>query len=259
MRTFQWDQLTWFEARDACKSNAIILVPVGSVEQHGPNLPLGTDYLLADLVATNAAKKLNDEGITTYKLPPIAYGMSSMWAAYPGTITLKPETLKLLIKDLIGSLVEKGCKRVVLVNGHAGNSDVLRVACQEAVEELGAGEVASITIWDLCGDLIDELFTTKFFHAGEIETSLAIAAGLRVKEPIQAGREVYRRYTDKWHSLDLTVRPKAYVYRPESRELHGLGSFGRPDLANRDKGEKLLECMISRLAEFIKDLNSGKV
>ena len=256
MTLIKWDASTWREVKDLCSRGALTLIPVGSVEQHGPHLPLGTDYLIADALAEKVGEGVKD--LLIIKTPSLPYGLSSMWGAYPGTLTLSTNTYLQLIKELIKSVIKSGCMKVVIINGHAGNSDALRVACRDAVEELGEGEVAAVTVWELCGDLINESFQTRFFHADEVESSVALALGLRVKEPLRPGGEVHRKYSDEWHSLDLTARPKAYVFRPESREMHGAGSFGRPDLASVEKGKALIDCFTKRLAEFIKDFNLGK-
>ncbi len=254
-----WERLTWKEIKEACGSKeSIAILPVGSVEQHGPHLPLGTDYLIADILSSEALKKLKEEGINALKLPPLPYGLSSMWAAYPGTVTLRTETYISLVKDVILSIISSGCTNILIVNGHAGNSDALKVAARDAVEAAGKGAVAVTSVWEICGDLIDDLFETPFFHADEVETSLAMALGLRITTTPQEGVEPHRKYSEKWHSLKLRVRPKAYVYRPESAGMHGEGHFGRPDLATKNKGEKLKECIIEGIKGLALDLIEGR-
>ncbi|MCD6323710.1 MAG: creatininase family protein [Desulfurococcales archaeon] len=258
MKVFKWSELTWEEIREYLTEGAVALLPVGSVEQHGPHLPVGTDFIVAEAVAELAAKEVIEGGVKALLLPTITYGLSSMWVAYPGTVTLRTETFLNLIKDVLKSVIKAGGEKVVVVNGHAGNSDALRVACRDAVEEVGRGEVAVLSVWELCGELINEVFQTKFFHACEVETSLMLALKRRLKHPLRPGGEIFRKYGDRWHSLDLTVRPKAYVYRPESKGMHGPGSFGRPDLASAEKGFRLLECVVTSLADFIKEFVEGK-
>ena len=254
-----WDRLTWKEINEVCKTKeSIAILPVGSVEQHGPHLPLGTDYLIADMLSSEAVERLEKEGINALKLPPLPYGLSSMWAAYPGTVTLRTETYISLLKDVILSIISSDCTNILIVNGHAGNSDALRIAARDAVEAAGKGTVSIASVWEICGDLIDDLFETPFFHADEVETSLAMALGLRIAESPSRGCEPHRKYSDRWHSLKLRVRPKAYVYRPESIDTHGDGHFGRPDLATRDKGERLKECIIEGIKGLALDLIKGR-
>lgn len=251
---------TWVEVREICNNDrSIFLVPVGSVEQHGPHLPLGLDYVIAQHVALEACRNLEKEGVRPLVFPPITYGLSSMWSAYPGTVSVGSESLYKYLRDIIIS-ASRNCVKtpVVIVNGHAGNNDLLRVLCRDVAEETGL-TVSFVSVWDLCGDVIKETFTTPFTHADEVETSLAIALNILVKEPPKDSLEFFRKYDEFWHSLDLTKRPKAYVFRSESRETHGDGSFGKPYLASRDKGEVLLNCMINRLVSLVKGIIEGRI
>ncbi|MEM0025743.1 MAG: creatininase family protein [Zestosphaera sp.] len=251
---------TWTEVSEVCKSSkSVFLIPVGSTEQHGPHLPLGLDYMIAEHVALEACKSLERDGTRTLVFPPVTYGLSSMWSAYSGTVSVSSESLYKYLKDVITS-ASRNCPKtlVVVVNGHAGNNDLLRVLCRDVAEETGL-IVSLVSVWDLCGDVIKEVFATPFTHADEVETSLAMALNLLVGEPPKDSPGFFRRYDDFWHSLDLTKRPKAYVFRGESRETHGRGSFGRPELASREKGEALLNCMISRLVSLAKEILENRI
>ncbi len=256
-----WNLLKWVELAEdlrRIKTHAIFF-PVGSVEQHGPHLPLGLDYIIADEVSSRVCRKLQARGILALKLPPLPFGMSSMWGAYPGTITLSTETLYGAVRDVLHSLWKSGIRLVVIVNGHAGNADLLRVVARDSAEEFEGLTVAVVTVWEIVGDLIKELFQTPFFHADEVETSVALALNLPVGEPPRSAPQPseFRMYSEEWHSLDLTTRPKAYVYSKESSRVVGLGAFGSPSLATKDKGLKLLEGMESRIVKFVTDLLHG--
>lgn len=251
-----WENLTWKELRELVNKYLVVaLLPTGSVEQHGPHLPLGTDHLIAykiSLILSNYFNKnFSKTNIRLIVLPPIPYGYSIMWSAYPGTITIDTDTLRLLVRDVIKSVHSSGVKHVLVVNAHAGNSEILKVALREVVEALNDLSAYLITIWDVIGDIINEIMQTKFFHADETETSLALALNMRVLSPIPEGERITRFYDDYWHSLDLTRRPKAYVFRKESNKMIGLGAFGNPRLGSKDKGNVLLNNLIKRLSNFI--------
>ncbi len=255
-----WERRTWKEIYDEVqlgRGKSVALLPVGSVEQHGPHLPLGLDTMIADYVCLKSCERLRADGIIAYKLPPIWYGLSSMWLAYAGTLTVKPSTLSNLIKDIAESLLNVGVKHLVIVNGHAGNSDQLRITAREVCEYLNFPSLTVITLWDLVSDVIAGKFSTPFFHAGEVETSIALAMKLIDEAPRTRGENIskFRRYySDFWHSLDLRYRPKVYVYVREGGKRVGSGSFGRPDLASEDKGHYVLAEMINRLTKFIAEV-----
>jgi len=256
----RWELLSWEDIDSISKKpNSLAILPVGSIEQHGPHLPLGTDFLIADKVAEILTKKLNEKIVHAVKLPPIPFGLSSMWQAYPGTIALKYDTFTKLIIEVLTSIIAAGFNNILVLNGHAGNSDLLRVAAREAVECAGKGKVAVITIWEFIGDIIKSLFETPFFHADEAETSVVLALGIPlIKEPVPSSN-IFRVYNEKWHSLDLTERPRAYVFRPESRTMHGSGAYGRPDKSSKEKGEVLVGELINRLVDFVNDFIEDKV
>ncbi len=250
-----WDELTWTELKDlVSKYRVIAILPVGSVEQHGPHLPLGTDYLIAMQLGKELINYFNSKYASTslrlVLLPPIIYGYSIMWASYPGTITISVDTLRMLLKDIINSVIRSGVKDLLVLNSHAGNSDILKVALREIAEAHNDVTLCLVTIWEVIGDVINDVLSTKFFHADEAETSVALALGLRVKRA-ERGEDIFRYYNDFWHSLDLTKRPKIYVFRRESGTVTRLGAYGRPDLGDRDKGRILIKAIIERLCDFI--------
>ncbi len=252
------DRISWKELENILKSNykLVAVVPTGSTEQHGPHLPLGTDYMIADGVASKLIEHINKykplKDVIIIKLPAIPYGYSAMWSSYIGTITLSIETLRLLIKDIITSLITQGIHRIVILNAHSGNDDIIKVSIREVLENLKKGKVIHVNIWELAGDVINNIFNTKFFHADEVETSLGLALGIGLRCKPVPSPSPFRYYDDFWHSLDLTKRPKIYIFQPESTRQYGIGSFGRPDLASKEKGIKLLEVIINRLLEIIK-------
>ncbi|MCD6279034.1 MAG: creatininase family protein [Desulfurococcales archaeon] len=257
---YRWELMTWEAVGEISnKANTLIILPIGSIEQHGPHLPVGTDFLIADKVAERLATELRKRDIYAVKLPPIPFGLSVMWRAYPGTITLSYETLIKLICDVLTSVITSGFHNVLILNAHSGNSDALRVAAREVVEQVGKGKVAVATVWEFVGDVIKSVFETPFFHADEVETSVALALGIPVTKKPGRSPPVFRKYSNRWHSLDLTERPKAYVFRSESRVMHGPGAFGQPDKASRSKGEVLLTELISRLANFVADFLKDEI
>jgi len=252
-----WNLFTWVKLSEELRDSKVhvVLFPIGSVEQHGPHLPLGLDYIIADEVSSRVCQRLRANGILALKLPPLPYGMSAMWGAYPGTITLSTEALYAVVKDIMRSLWRSGVRLVIIVNGHAGNADVLKVVARDTAEELDGLTIAVITVWEIVGDVIKELFQTPFFHADEVETSVAMALDLLLEEPPKEAPQptAFRTYSEEWHSLDLTKRPRVYVYTKESAKIVDFGAFGSPFLATRDKGLKLLEEMVSRVSAFITD------
>jgi mycofactocin system creatininase family protein len=139
----------------------LVLVPVGSVEQHGPHLPLETDTIIASAVATTTAERLGGREAGVWTAPALTYGSSGEHQSFPGTCSIGTEALRLVIVELVRS-VRTWASRVVLVNGHGGNLMALRAAVEQLVDE--GHDVA----WVACSTEDVDL------HAGRTETSLLL-------------------------------------------------------------------------------------
>ncbi|HJN15021.1 MAG TPA: creatininase family protein, partial [Armatimonadota bacterium] len=105
---------TWKEVEDS--GAEIVIIPIGAVEQHGPHLPLGTDWYAADRVAAQVGEQLN-----AYVLPALPISNSQEHLDFRGSVSLRPQTLALVLEDIILSLAHQGFGKFVIVNSHGGN------------------------------------------------------------------------------------------------------------------------------------------
>ncbi len=121
-------EMNWMQAERRLAEDDRCVLPIGSVEQHA-HLSLATDVLLAERVSVEAAEAL---GVPVF--PPLAYGFTPSFAAYPGTVSLKLATLLAVVRDLLESLHAQGYARIVVVNGHGGNSAVSSLAAELMAE-----------------------------------------------------------------------------------------------------------------------------
>ncbi len=117
---------TWPEVESYLSHHQTILIPIGSTEQHGPTGMIGTDSLCAEAIANEVAKRLN-----FMVAPAINYGMATHHMAFAGTVTLQPDTLLCVIKDIVTSLATHGFNDFIFINGHGGNGPTLRKAFEE--------------------------------------------------------------------------------------------------------------------------------
>ncbi|GAA0604926.1 creatininase family protein [Kribbella sandramycini] len=151
---------------------AIVLLPIGATEQHGPHLATGTDWMLAQAVTEQAATLAHERVSRPLVLAPaLPYGASDHHLPFGGTLSLSPETLLGLLLDLTRSLAACGGKRLVIVNGHGGNVGICATAASAAANRY-AVSVAHLDYWRLARDLGD---TPAPGHAGVFETALMLA------------------------------------------------------------------------------------
>ncbi|WP_128375189.1 mycofactocin biosynthesis peptidyl-dipeptidase MftE [Streptomyces cavernae] len=202
---------------------AVVLVPVGSVEQHGPHLPLDTDTVIADAVAHRAAELADRPEVVV--APPISYGASGEHQTFTGTSSIGTDALRTVLVELTRS-VRTWAARVVYVNGHGGNLDALEAAVGQLTAE--GHDVA----WVACVAEGSDL------HAGRTETSLMLhlrPEGVRL-ERAEAGN------TASLHELMPQLRAGGVG------AVSANGVLGDPSGASADEGKHMLEHMVAKVA-----------
>jgi len=219
---------------------AVVLIPVGATEQHGPHLPTGTDALIASAVcAAAAAQAAPRSDRCLIVVPAISFGASDHHLPFGGTLSLSPETLLAVILDLARCVATQGGRRLVLVNGHGGNVGVCHAAAAAASTRYGLA-VAYLDYWRVARP---ESETPIPGHAGEFETSLVLAL-----RPELVGEPVAR------------PRPPAVASVP-GVDIHAAamwrdidGYTDRPELADAASGTCRFEHMVRQTADRIVEL-----
>lgn len=235
-------RMSWREARDAIADAHVALVPIGSTEQHGPHMTLDTDSAIAEAFARRMGDELGRDAILC---PTIRLGMSEHHLAFAGTLTLRAPTLIGLVDDIVESLAHHGVTRVLLVNGHGGNQDGLRLAARAAARA-GSSEVAALMWAVLAADLIAERAATpRHSHACDIETSVALAIAPEVVladriEPPPPPPEI----------RPLAETNSRYDFPVSFDHWTSNGALGDPRLATKELGEEIVTLALSRALEF---------
>jgi len=253
-----WFLFTWAEISEIAHK-AIAIIPIGSIEQHGKCLPLGTDCLIVTKLIDEVLRN-TDKYNELLILPPLCYGCSEMWSGNPGTITIDLKSFIDIVSQIIQSVIRSGIKRIIILNGHAGNSEPLGVAIRNALNTYGARDVYVYLInwWDLVNDIIDKIMNTKyhFMHADEIETSVALALDIPVKCICEEVEKPIRPLVDsEWSAKRFNEIPKIRGFTYEVKR-YSSGCFGEPMKASRDKGQKIVKEFIRRFIDFINYIKS---
>ncbi len=239
----RWGHLTREEIKEALIRCPVVLLPVGSCEQHGPHLPVDTDTYDAERAAIEAAEQITPPPLV---LPAIPYGVSEHHMSFGGTITLKPETLLEVVVDVAESAVRQGAKAVVIVNGHGGNSAVLAIAAQKIRRGFG---VACLV--EDCGavaeDVRKKLFPQPYdVHAGDFETSVVLATrpdAVR-KDAIPTPCDVRRPFN---------APPKVTVgFRME--DMTQTGVLGDASKADAERGKQFWQAEIEGLKKLLESV-----
>jgi len=240
-------ELTWPEAEKRFKEVDVALLPVGSIEQHGPHLPLDTDAFDADYLARQVADTCRKP--KPLVLPLIPYGVSYHHEDFSGTISVSPETLSGMVYEIGMSAARHGILKLVIINGHGGNSPALHFAAQMINRDahiftcVDTGESSDTDINAMAE-------TPNDVHAGEIETSTSLAVRPDLVR-LKAARKYIPRFSSRY--LNFSSRRGVGWYAYTSR-LSATGVLGDPTKATPEKGKRMWELMIKNLVEFVEDL-----
>jgi creatinine amidohydrolase len=218
---------------------------VGSNEQHGPHLPTCTDSLIGDVLANKVAGKLD----RALQAPSINVGCSDPHMAFPGAVSLRPETLKSLIRDYCASLAKQGFKNIIILPSHGGNFNAVREVTDELNQSLEGTKVVSYT--DLKG-LLEFLaeFSSRHgvsagesgAHAGESETSMVLA----IREDLVDMKHVEKGFVGSFEDkIDL-------MWSQGIKAITKNGVLGDPRKAEAGKGEEYLELWAEKMVDFVR-------
>jgi creatinine amidohydrolase len=235
--------LTWSDAEAAFARASLAIIVTGSVEQHGPHLALETDTAIAWSLAQRLEVELGPDALL---LPRLEYGLSEHHLRFPGTLTLRPETYLHLVLDVIESVARWELRRVLVINGHGGNIDALRLVSRMARRDLGVS-VASVMWARIAADEIAaRVGSPQYGHACESETSMAMALAPDVVYVDRIGTPGARMSVDV-----LTDPPTALV--DQAILLHEWsddGALGDARLASIEIGRAIAAVVTARTTEF---------
>ncbi|MBE3142774.1 MAG: creatininase family protein [Planctomycetes bacterium] len=227
-RKVLWQELRRTEFEQALKEDAVVIIPVGSTEQHGDHLPVNTDASQCFTIAQRAAQAITEFPVLV--LPMIWSGYSPMHMTYPGAITLKYHTFIELLTEVAVAVHAHGFRKILFLNGHGGNESIIdslrsKLACEEHVLSLGytwwhipqvAHEMKNLSQHD----------NGAIGHAGEIETSIQLYLQ---PELVDGDAAVWAR-----------------------------GVAGDPSAGTREKGERLVDVAVDALSKILHDYHSDK-
>jgi len=235
----EWVSLTGREFEETPKDVAIL--PVGSLERHGDHLPLGTDILAPEWIARQVASKLREHGVSALVMPTVPYGSSRILAKFPGTVSADDSAFREYVKSVLKEALRNGFKLVLVVNGHGGNTSLLREAARDAAYSTN-GAVLLINWWtDVAQDKRKSLFPEETLgHAGADETAVMMAIS-----PDLVKMEYLKKNPVKYPALRL------YCRKYEEEILFPEALSGDPSAASPEKGKELLTAVVDGITDSV--------
>ena len=240
-------ELTWPEAKERLQEVDLALLPVGAIEQHGPHLPLDTDAFDADYLSRRVAEACSDP--KPLVLPVIPYGVSYHHDDFKGTISVSNDSLSKMVYDIGMACARNGITKLVIVNGHGGNSPTLQFAAQMINRDahifvaVDTGETSDVDMAELCE-------TPNDVHAGEFETSTSLAI-----RPDLVKMERAEAFVPNFSSRYLNFSARRSVeWYAQTVKISPTGVLGDPTKASAEKGRQMWKIMVANLVELVEEL-----
>lgn len=231
--------------------NAIAVLPTASIEQHGPHAPVITDTLLCGTVAQRAAEAAAGQA-QVLVAPVFCYGNSHHHRPFPGVLSLSSPNYLAAVTDVLEGLYLAGFRKLVILNGHGGNTDSNNVVALDFVHRLGHDvAIAAGAYWDIARAAVVEkgLMPSHMIpgHAGRYETSMVLAI-----RPELIDEEARAQIEDLSQEREGLFRPLSGA----TVQRHGVwaksnGYTDNPGASSAEEGEALLEVIVARVAEFL--------
>jgi creatinine amidohydrolase len=242
-----WKELTAAELRAKAAANALVILPVASMEQHGPHLAVGVDTILCEGVCRRAAEAVTGREVVV--APTLWCGMAEHHMSLGGTFTFDLPTYRAVLLCFLKSIERHGFTRVVIVNGHGGNIAALAAFLPDFARETTL-TIRALTYFELAQSAMPPLLDRQngTMHACEVETSMMMAlAPDHVRE-----ERLSEAYGGAAADSTALMRPLVAQYRPFA-EMTATGVRGDARTASREKGEKLVAACVTALAAWISE------
>ncbi len=259
------ERMTWPQARAAFNRTSFVVVPVGSTEQHGPHLPLGTDFLVARELARRVGERSN-----VIVTPAIPVGYAQYHAVFPGTLSLSEDTLTGVYIDLCANLLRYGATHIFFMNGHGGNMSALR-RCGEWLRERCVP--SAVACWWEMTHVVNPGWLA-LGHADYVETSMVLAldpsmpdmaaSALAVNKPLTGAIALDDLRAARFKGAHLAVN----LVMTDITDDGAMMEYGMtaakdfaipPSAATKEMGETLYEGLANYYAEFIEEFRTVRL
>jgi creatinine amidohydrolase len=254
MTKYRYDELTWPEMREAIARQPVVLLPFGTVEDHGPHLPLNTDNVIVEAICLEAARRAPDEMLV---MPLIAYGLNEHHMDFPGTIAVDMQTLIAYVADVAISVARHGLTHVLVVNGHGSNAPIADLAARRAVLETGVvcGAMSPNAAIDptLAEPTLSQMRRSTpggVAHAGEYETAMMLHLRPDLVQMLRAVREE-GQLKIAYFNWDYP-EPSVLSWQDWWSRMSESGVCGDPTVATAEFGRALFETSVENMVRFVR-------
>jgi len=253
VRSYLYHEHNWPEIREAARQKPVWVIPCGTVEQHGPHLPLSTDFVMAGMISEMAVKRVVPNALL---LPTVSYGFNEHHMDFPGTIAIPGQDYINYTANVGLSLARHGFDKILYVNGHGSNRPFLEIAAREVCNRSDAF-AALVSWWSLIpADLLNATLTSEkpggVSHACELETSALLFLRPELVDMSKAARD--QGFRPSMHIFRDLRSASPVVFNEQWSRFSESGVQGDPTLATAEKGRVIVEAVVANLAELLLEL-----
>jgi creatinine amidohydrolase len=251
---YRLEELNWPQAQAAFEAGAMAVLPVGSLEQHGRHLAISTDNVLGDALAAASVQGAVARGVRVLLCPPLHYGYTMHNMDFPGTMTLRTETLLAVGVDLVTSLVHHGCQKIVLLNSHGSNWSILDLVSRQVMNRHPEVLVAAIFPIKMAAAELEKLREAKqtggMSHGCELETSLMLYLRPELVDMDKAVHDISQP-DSRFYWRDILRGSRGVALADLTRHASRTGLVGDPTVATAEKGRQFFDLIVSATVEFL--------
>jgi len=253
-KAYYYHHYTWPENKKLVEQQPVIVLPIGSVEDHGEHLPLDVDNFLIGSICEEAARRIPGEMVL---LPPIPYGFEAHHMDFPGTIDIGAEHMLHFVLDVTRSVARHGFSRILLADGHGSNMPILDLVARHTVLETEA--LCAAFIWpSLAREAIERVRESErpggMSHACELETSVYLYLDSSRVQMEKARKEIGLP-PSRFIWLDLMLSSPVLMMDHWTR-FSKTGVLGDPTLATKEKGKTIFEAVVTGLIELVREFRA---
>jgi creatinine amidohydrolase len=251
--------MTWPEIRDVAREDRVVVVPIATLEDHGPHLPIDCDVRIIEAICAGACEKVPDQVVL---LPAVTHGYSPHHRDFPGSINIRWNVFVEHLLDITRSLIGHGFRRFILANGHGSNGPLVNMAARltivEHPEAIACDYFYLVTPQgqEAIRKVRESEFPGGMAHACELETSIYLALAPGLVQMDKAEKDISYPPSDYFY-MDWVNGPGSMMEYWST--LSRTGAMGDPTLASAEKGRRLLDAAVDELVMVIGEMKRRQI
>jgi creatinine amidohydrolase len=254
-----YSSMTWPEIGRVATEDRVVVIPIGTLEDHGPHLPIDTDVKIIDAICAGACERMR---ASTILMPAVTHGYSPHHADFPGSINIRWNIFVEHLLDITRSLVSHGFRRFILANGHGSNGPLVNMAARLTIVEqphtiaCDYGYLRTASGRDAIASIRESEFPGGMAHACELETSIYLHLEPDAVQVDKAEKDISYPMSDYFY-YDWTDGPGSMMEYWST--LSRTGTMGDPTVASAEKGAILLDAAIDELMLVIGEMKDREI